>query len=311
MKYLALLLLFPCLALAITIQQAVVVGDGSDENSPLEEGEELNLRCTADTEWSICTWEHEIEDQKDSNGNTMNVICNFIPTHNGEYCSNIGGSDELDDSARRRYQAVVQSNSCGLKIRDSEAIDGGKWSCSMFDGAPGSAGAYNDGIKAYVSNQSTIFITEPDLWSDPSEVITYDLLKNNPEIEATCTGYGGNPEPTFHWYVGEDDDDNEITDHSTRKIGPSSDDLGNYVSEQMTWTPSREDLCEFDPLTDNCEDDQFTFNLICKVVQDSNGEYYHDENDQQMAEVVVEVSSSSKVFSSLLLVSFALMTVLH
>ena len=50
-----------------------------------------------------------------------------------------------------------------------------------------------------MSNQSKIYITEPDLWSDPSEVITYDLSKTNTEIEATCTGYGGNPEPIFHW----------------------------------------------------------------------------------------------------------------
>ena len=34
-------------------------------------GEELNLRCTADTEWSICTWEHEIEDQKVRNKSTQ------------------------------------------------------------------------------------------------------------------------------------------------------------------------------------------------------------------------------------------------
>ena len=52
---------------------------------------------------------------------------------------------------------------------------------------------------AFVSNQSTIFITEPDLWSDPSEVISYEIDKTNTEIEATCTAYGGNPEPKFHW----------------------------------------------------------------------------------------------------------------
>jgi len=306
-----LLLLFPYLAKAITIQQAEVVGDGSDEDTPLVEGDDLTLKCTSDSEWSMCTWTHEIEDQKDSNGNQMTLTCTFSTTHNGEYCTNIGGSDELDDIAKRRIQAVVQSNSCGLRIRDSEAIDGGTWKCSMFDGTPNSAWAYNE-VDAFVSNQSTIFITEPDLWSDPSEVISYEIDKTNTEIEATCTGYGGNPEPTFHWFVGDDDDDSEITDHTTKKVGPSSDDLGNYISEQMSWTPTRDDLCEFDATSDNCEDDQFTFNLICKVVQESNGEYYREENDQQMAEVVVEVTnSSSMVISSLLLVSFALMTVLH
>ena len=38
MKCLALLLLFPCIALSITIQEAIVDGDGSDEDQPLAEG---------------------------------------------------------------------------------------------------------------------------------------------------------------------------------------------------------------------------------------------------------------------------------
>jgi hypothetical protein len=50
---------------------------------------------------------------------------------------------------------------------------------------------------------------------------------------------------SYFRFVGDDDSDNEITDHKTRKI-TSSDDLGDYVSEQMTWTPSRADLCNFD-----------------------------------------------------------------
>jgi len=270
----------------------------------------LSLACTADSEWSMCTWTHEIEDLEDSNGNTMTLSCSFSYGHNGEYCSNIGGSDELDDSAKRRIQAVVQGNTCGLRIRDSEAIDGGTWRCSMWDGNPNNAWAFDD-VDAFVSNQSTIYITEPDLWSDPSEVITYEIDKTNTEIEATCTAYGGNPEPTFHWYVGDDDDDNEITDHKTSHR-TSSDDLGDYISESMSWSPTRDDFCDLDVTSDDCEEDQFTFNLICKVVQDSNGEYYQNENNQQMAEVVVEVTNSStKVFSSLLLVFFALMTVLQ
>ena len=54
-------------------------------------------------------------------------------------------------------------------------------------------------VDAFVSNQSKIYITEPDLWQNPSEVISYDLSSSSSEIEATCTGYGGNPEPKFRW----------------------------------------------------------------------------------------------------------------
>ena len=31
----------------------------------------------------------------------MTLTCTFSTTHNGEYCTNIGGSDELDDIAKR------------------------------------------------------------------------------------------------------------------------------------------------------------------------------------------------------------------
>ena len=44
----------------------------------------------------------------------------------------------------------------------------------------------------------------------------------------------------------------------------------------------------------SCKDAQFTFSLICKVEQNSpSGSYYQNENDQQLAEVDVEVSSFS------------------
>ena len=56
-------------------------------------------------------------------------------------------------------------------------------------------------LNVYASNQSTLFITKPDLWSDPNEVIEYEVDNSNSEIEAACTAYGGNPKPEFHWWV--------------------------------------------------------------------------------------------------------------
>ena len=34
----------------------------------------------------------------------MKLVCTSQPTHNGDTCTNIGGSDELDDAARRFVQ---------------------------------------------------------------------------------------------------------------------------------------------------------------------------------------------------------------
>ena len=54
-------------------------------------------------------------------------------------------------------------------------------------------------IDVYAANQSTIYITKPDLWQDPDEIIEYTIDNSNTEIEASCTAYGGNPKPEFHW----------------------------------------------------------------------------------------------------------------
>ena len=37
------------------------------------------------------------------------------------------------------------------------------------------------------------------MWENPNDVITYEIDNSNAEIEATCSAYGGNPEPEFHW----------------------------------------------------------------------------------------------------------------
>merc|ERR1719273_198735 len=101
-------------------------------------------------------------------------------------------------------------------------------------------------MDVHVSNQSTIFITLPDLFENPNDVIDFDISDSRAEIEATCTAYGGKPDPEFHWYVGDTDNGNEITDFNSQQLMTSSDDLGDYVEQRIQWTPSREDLCKFD-----------------------------------------------------------------
>jgi hypothetical protein len=290
MRSLVVVLLFavPTVVLSLSIREAVVVGTGSDEDSPLEEGEELRLHCSTDEEWILCKWVHEIEDVYDSQGHIMKVACGASSGHSGDKCDNSAGSDELDSYASR-ITFDVSATSCGLRIQNADPRDTGKWKCNIYDADD--SPQYSE-VNAFVSNQSRIFITEPDLWEDPNEVVEYKIGDNNDEIEVTCTAYGGNPDPVFHWYIG--DDRNEIEDIDNTRRTESEDDLGKYVSEQMTYKPSRSDLCKFDDLTNYCWNDQFTFNLICKVEQTTGSKtYYRDENDQQMVEVVVEVKSGA------------------
>ena len=50
--------------------------------------------------------------------------------------------------------------------------------------------------EVFVSNKSSIFITDPD---DDDETIEYDISRSSDRITATCTAYGGSPVPAFKW----------------------------------------------------------------------------------------------------------------
>ena len=50
--------------------------------------------------------------------------------------------------------------------------------------------------EVFVSNKSSIFITDPD---DNDDTIEYDIARGNDRITATCTAYGGSPVPAFKW----------------------------------------------------------------------------------------------------------------
>ena len=108
------------------------------------------------------------------------------------------------------------------------------------------------------------------------------------------------------------DDRNEITNPDSVRNMESSDDLGDYIQQRMTWSPTRDDLCDFDEIENICDDYDFSFNLVCKVVQSSGSKtYYERENDQENAEqtVLVDVKGGqAAVLASIgmLFVSFVL-----
>ena len=49
----------------------------------------------------------------------------------------------------------------------------------------------------------------------------------------------------FFRYVGNDDPDSEIDIKSPQKYD-GEDDLGKYVTQKISWEPTREELCKFD-----------------------------------------------------------------
>lgn len=307
MRLLFLLIALPSV-LPITINEISVQGDGEDPDNPLAEGDRLTVKCSADSEWSLCSWVMELDGEYDSNNQLKKLVCGTYATNGGSVrCNNHGGSDDLDDIADN-IQLSGDEKSCTLQISDAEAIHGNKWRCNMWDD-PSSAGAQID-KDIHISNQSTIFITEPDHFQDPNEMIEYTLDQSNERIEATCTAYGGKPDPEFHWYVNDDDDRSEIPDSDlTRYTDSRSDDLGDYIQESIRWSPTRDELCQFEDLENDCYEYQFSFDLICKVVQKAGSNiYYQSENEQQKTDVIVNIKSGAArlttMVSSLLFLSF-------
>lgn len=284
---------------SLSISQAGIVGsDGLDEETPIAEDDSFTLKCdlqvqgTSD-EWLLCMWTHVLEDEIDANNEELRIVCSTSPDGSSQ-CSNKGGSPELSSYASR-VTLVTSANSCGMSVRGAEARDNGRWECHVTDSSIG-GGQHYSYIDIHVANQTTIFITDPDLEEDSSQTIEYDLEDERAEIEATCTGYGGKPEPTFRWFIN--DDRNEISESDIqRRLRPGKDSvLGEYVEETIVFQPTLEDLCTRYDIDDYaCETNKrryhfFNFNLICKADQ---GSYFERENDDQEAMVTVDVVSGS------------------
>jgi len=290
----------------LTVQPSIQNGN-FDEKTPLEEDEDVTLVCLTDEEFSTCMWTHAIEDQYDSNGQQMTFACTTGGGQHSSQCENNGGSEELDSEASR-MQISSTTSACSLRI-SSAAIDDGKWRCHISKLSQTVIGE----LDLHVANKSYVVITEPDLWQDPHAVVEYQIDDTRAEIEATCTAYGGKPVPEFHWYIEDGSDDrNEITNPDSVRNMESSDDLGDYIQQRMTWSPTRDDLCDFNEIENICDDYDFSFNLVCKVVQSSGSKvYYERENDQENAEqtVLVDVKGGQSALLAsiaMLLISFVL-----
>ena len=76
----------------------------------------------------------------------------------------------------------------------------------------------------------------------------------------------------------------------------------------MTWQPTRSDLCDFDEINNICDDFDFSFNLVCKVVQSSGSKtYYERENDEESTDQIVLVDvkgGQGTILSSVCLLLF-------
>jgi len=272
-----------------------------DPENPCEEGRPIDIPCPAQYSGQAddvvsCIWKHKIPASSNNGIDTQ--------THITCAASELGckGGAGVDQTYLNERKVSYSTAPCALRIErahpdDSAVGNDGEWECHLQTDSEINGLATTIGTVAiYVSNVTEIAITEPTDGDD----IQYDLSRQSRAIEATCTGFGGLPEPTFHWYLDDDDDDNEITDgEASFDINSYDDRNGRRVEHTISFSPTLQTLCDLN-LDEACDiingDEDFNglnFNLICKAEQ-SVGQY-QDENNRQQASVMVEVSSANSL----------------
>ena len=73
----------------------------------------------------------------------------------------------------------VSQSHCGIRIDKAHPYDTGEWKCHVTE-VPGGSTLYSS-VDLYVSNHSQVYISEPDMWEDSSQVRT--SLPNSHPLE--------------------------------------------------------------------------------------------------------------------------------
>jgi len=268
-----------------------------DRDNPCEEGRPIDIPCPAQFSGQSdnvvsCIWKHVIPSSSNSGfSTTRHVTCGA----NG--CK--AASGDVDQTYLNDRSVSYSMSPCSLRIErahpdDSAVGNTGEWECHLqTDDAVSGIVSSMGVVDVFISNVTEIQITDPVNGDD----IQYDLSRTSRGIEATCTGWGGLPDPTFHWYIDDDDNSNEITDgEASFDVNTYEDKLGRRVEHTISFSPDLQTLCDLN-LDEACDiingDEDFNglnFNLICKAEQ-AIGQY-QDENNRQKASVMVEVSSA-------------------
>ena len=67
-----------------------------------------------------------------------------------------------------RLRMDVSQSHCGIRIDKAHPYDTGEWKCHVTE-VPGGSTLYSS-VDLYVSNHSQVYISEPDMWEDSSQV---------------------------------------------------------------------------------------------------------------------------------------------
>lgn len=287
-------------AWGLRVRSCGIRGDGSEEHSPLPSGDTLEINCeidlNADEVWTSCEFTHQLRDKENREAE---VFCYSTPEGKAN-CGKLGDGRVNN----KNIDFVTSQRSCGITIKNSDFQDNGLWTIHVS--SPTSTSKQTASIDVYIAVSGDLYISEPDTINSNNAEIEFDASNRQSRIESTCRAYNTFPVPKFRWFVNKDDDRYEIDTTKRNKdvdlgrmiFGRDSEN-GEYVEQTFQWTPNN--LCQDFHLERECENEQFSFNLICKMDQDN---YFRNENSDKSTDVYVKIfnNESTTLYTSLVMI---------
>ncbi|TRY70922.1 hypothetical protein TCAL_16383, partial [Tigriopus californicus] len=250
----------------------------NDEDNPVPERETVSLDCSFESTVESCLWVHdEPLNVGTHTGGTHDIKCSAGSGENGQNCQ-----------ALSRVQYTFQDNRCGIRISGTEPEDTGKWKLSAIGLSSSGSGvqtATRD-FELFTFNQSTLVMTDEDDNDLMGGTFETDYNCNEREndweegksnwetVTFRCLAYGGRPEPTFKWYI-DNNDNNELSSESHFRINTnleSVDDKDQYIRNLESEIEFQVDdklmeILEQNNVEINSEDERVSFRLTCEIEQ--------------------------------------------
>ena len=237
-------------------------------------------RCTTDSEYDICHFEHYSPmdvNQGNSQGNDLDTTCNIA-----------GGDQQTkqcpDDT---RITLTGSSNQCSLRINNPIPEDTGKWNVAVSSFQNGNPVSTSKIVEIFTFNRSVPIFQETrndedlddiDVWYnwDEDEEEMREGSSGYERVEVRCNAQFGRPIPTVSWEVNRDER-NEITkSDNIFKISESessSYDPTGYIKDytsDISFTVDQNFMAylqETHGIDVNPSSGQFTFELGCRTQQ--------------------------------------------
>jgi len=272
---------------------------------------ELNLNLGE--KMTNCKWVHTFPDVWAFDNQQAFVMCTAgHESDNGQVCEDQGNifdesrggyNDPLNnpytqyDSTRLHYW--MEETTCGLVITNPHANDTGIWKCHVSDNNPDVGNQWAE-VELYVANQSTVAITDPDLFGNSGVALEVDLSSSTQEfVDAECTAMYGIPPPDIIWYI--DEPSNTVDNGADQTV--RSD--GTVISE-MRMTLDSSSMSRYGIRVVN---NYFSFALGCYPDQSSYFDTPQD-GEKNPAEVLVFGTSGASISSLAMIICWMLVFIL-